>query len=89
MKKRYATTFDEYVGWMALNSPHATVLDWRRRLECALNEYAATLRAPSRYEGKLSGAEADRIGHGINRNAFLRGLIVAKPDWVKLRLSGY
>ncbi len=47
MEARYATSFDEYVGWMATNAPHATVLDWGRRLECALNEYTATLRAPS------------------------------------------
>ena len=48
VEARYATSFDEYVGWMATNSSHATVLDWGRRLECALNEYAASLRAPSR-----------------------------------------
>ncbi len=47
MEGRYATTFDEYVAWMATNSPHATVLDWGRRLEWALNEYSATLPAPS------------------------------------------
>ncbi len=52
MEARYATTFDEYVGWMATNAPHATVLDWGRRLECALNEYTATLPAP------LSGENA-------------------------------
>ncbi len=48
MEARYATTFDEYVGWMATNSPHATVLDWWRRLECARNEYITSLHPFSR-----------------------------------------
>lgn len=43
-----AANFDEYVGWMAINAPHATVLDWWRRLESARNKYASTLRVPSR-----------------------------------------
>jgi len=40
MAERFAHTFDEYVGWMAVNSPHATVLDWWRRLDRGLDEYA-------------------------------------------------
>jgi hypothetical protein len=43
METRYAANFDEYIGWMATNSPHATVLDWGRRIECARNEFIATL----------------------------------------------
>lgn len=48
METRYATNFDEYVGWMSVNSPHATVLDWGRRLECARNAYIASLYPFSR-----------------------------------------
>ncbi len=68
MEVRYATNFDEYVGWMATNSPHATILDWWRRLDCALHEYATTLRPLSRGANSwqaLQTAIVDdpRLGH--------------------------
>ena len=34
-----ATTFEEYVEIMAIESPHALILDWWGRLELAINEY--------------------------------------------------
>lgn len=34
-----ATTFEEYVQMLAIESPHALILDWWSRLEIAINEY--------------------------------------------------
>jgi hypothetical protein len=34
-----ATTFEEYVQALAIESPHALILDWWGRLELAINEY--------------------------------------------------
>jgi len=34
-----ATTFEEYVQILAIESPHALILDWWSRLEIAINEY--------------------------------------------------
>lgn len=34
-----ATTFEEYVQVLAIESPHALILDWWGRLELAINEY--------------------------------------------------
>jgi len=34
-----ATTFEEYVQIMAIESPHGLILDWWSRLEIAINEY--------------------------------------------------
>jgi hypothetical protein len=50
MEAQFPNTFTEYVAWMASNSPHATLLDWWRRLELNLREYAASrgLRAHAR-----------------------------------------
>ncbi len=42
MEAQWPKTFTEYVAWMASNSPHATLLDWWRRLELNLKEYAAS-----------------------------------------------
>lgn len=36
---RYATSFPEFVDWSATNAPHATVLDWWRRLDSAIRYY--------------------------------------------------
>lgn len=66
MTPAFARTFDEYVEWMALNAPHATVLDWWCRLDRALQEYAVAFQMPepSRYRARfeeLVGA-SDRLG---------------------------
>ena len=42
MEAQFPKTFTEYVAWMASNSPHAALLDWWRRLELNLKEYAAS-----------------------------------------------
>ena len=34
-----ATTFEEYVQILAIESPHALILNWWGRLELAINEY--------------------------------------------------
>ena len=34
-----AATFEEYVQILAIESPHALILDWWSRLESAINEY--------------------------------------------------
>jgi len=34
-----ATTFEEYVQIMAIESPHGLILDWWSRLEIAINQY--------------------------------------------------
>jgi hypothetical protein len=66
MTPAFARTFAEYVDWMALNAPHGTVLDWWRRLDQALQEYAAGFQMPepsthrARFE-ELVGA-SDRLG---------------------------
>ena len=42
MEAQFPRTFIEYVAWMASNSPHATLLDWWRRLDLTVTEYAAS-----------------------------------------------
>lgn len=39
----FATNFNDYAALMAKNSPHALVMDWWRRLDLTLHEYAAAL----------------------------------------------
>ena len=39
----FAPNFNDYVALMAKNSPHALVMDWWRRLDLTLHEYAAAL----------------------------------------------
>ena len=39
----FATNFNDYVALMSVNSPHALVMDWWRRLDLTLHEYAAAL----------------------------------------------
>jgi hypothetical protein len=36
---RYATTFEEHVQIMTIESPHALILEWGRRLDQALQNY--------------------------------------------------
>lgn len=58
----FARTFDEYVAWMALNAPHATVLDWWRRLEIELAQVAiekGTSRHPAFRFDALLRADAE------------------------------
>jgi hypothetical protein len=66
MTPAFARTFEEFVDWMALNAPRASVLDWWCRLDQALHEYAAAFRMPepsrcrTRFE-ELVGS-SDRLG---------------------------
>lgn len=46
-----AGNFAEYVDLMATNSPHATVMDWWRRLDMALHNY---------YDEEVSGTAPSR-----------------------------
>ena len=39
----FATNFNDYVAVISVNSPHAPVMDWWRRLDLTLHEYAAAL----------------------------------------------
>lgn len=41
MDVTFGTTFNDYVALMSVNSPHALVMDWWRRLDLTLHEYAA------------------------------------------------
>jgi len=67
MEAAWAKTFDEYVGWMAINSPHATVLDWWRRIELALEDYAVKRSITARARGALEAAVArdPRLGSDV------------------------
>lgn len=47
---RWVGTFSEYVAWMAINCPHALVMDSWRRLELVLHDYT-----------RNQGVEAPRI----------------------------
>jgi len=67
MEGAWAKTFDEYVGWMAINSPHATVLDWWRRIERGLEYYAVKRSITARPRGALETAVArdPRLGSDV------------------------
>jgi len=71
MEAPFARTFTEYVAWMATNSPHATLLDWWRRLELALREYAASRGLPPR-------AKHDRLEDAISEDPHLGPEIAAR-----------
>ena len=63
-----ATTFEEYVQILAIESPHALILDWWRRLEVAINEYfevhGVAVRSPIRSKELAIGADP-RLGSEI------------------------
>lgn len=44
MHVQVAENFNDYVALMAANSPHALVMDWWRRLDLALHEYAVHMQ---------------------------------------------
>ena len=44
-----ATTFEDYVQIMAIESPHALILDWWSRLELAIIEYFEAHRMPVKF----------------------------------------
>lgn len=85
----YATNFDEYVRWMATNSPHATVLDWWRRLDRAVHDHAPTTRrTPSRGSNTWSALQTAivndrRLGQGgatmLQRLRDLRNRVAHEP----------
>ena len=73
MEPTYARTFAEYVAWMATNAPHTTILDWWRRLELTLTDYA-------RARGLPCGAGHLRIERAISQDPALgldRAVMVA------------
>lgn len=43
MEVPFAKNFNDYVALMAATSPHALMMDWWRRLDLALREFADTL----------------------------------------------
>lgn len=43
MDAPFATNFNDYVTVMSVNAPHALVMDWWRRLDLTLHEYAVAL----------------------------------------------
>lgn len=71
MEAPFAKAFTEYVAWMATNSPHATLLDWWRRLELALREYADSRRLPS-------GAKHEQLEDTISQDPHLGPEIAAR-----------
>ncbi len=78
MEAPFATTFTEYVAWMASNSPHATMLDWWRRLELALREYANSRDLPPR-------ARHDRLEDAVSEDPYLGPEIAAKLRCLRQR----
>lgn len=66
MSPALARTFQEYVEWMSLNAPQAVVLEWWRRLDRALHEYAEAFQMaePSRYRARFDElvAASDKLG---------------------------
>ena len=61
------TTFDEMVGALALNTPHALVLDWWRRLERAIDDYfkARRLPRPAAIEAEKTIAGDPELGPAV------------------------
>ena len=51
--QRYATTFEEHVQIMAIESPHGLILDWWRRLSLAIDEYFKVRGLPVKSVGAL------------------------------------
>jgi len=52
MHTHVSTTFDQHLAVMTAESPCALVLDWWRRLDRSLVEYADALRAPRPAHGR-------------------------------------
>jgi len=73
----FAKTFTEYVDWIATNSPHATLLDWWRRLDLTLTEYAACRGLPAQARGLLEDA--------ISQDPQLGREIAATLRWLRQR----
>ncbi len=78
MEAPFARTFTGYVAWMATNSPHATLLDWWRRLELALREYARSRGLPPR-------ARHDRLEDAVSEDPHLGPEIAAKLRCLRQR----
>ncbi len=74
MEAQFAKTFTEYAAWMASNSPHAAVLDWWRRLELTLREYAASRGLAAAARGPLEDAISQDPQLGPEIAATLRRL---------------
>jgi hypothetical protein len=74
MEAQFAKTFTEYVAWMASNSPHATLLDWWRRLELTLKEYATSRGLTAPAKGALEDAISQDPQLGPEIAATLRRL---------------
>ena len=71
----FAKNFNDYVAMMSVNSPHALVMDWWRRLDLALHEYAAALglvvrrrdRRPIEEAVSLNDVALTTCIHGLRR----------------------
>lgn len=61
------TTFDEMVDVLALNNPHALILDWWRRLERAIDYHfnARGLPRPSAMEAEAAIAAHPELGTAV------------------------
>jgi hypothetical protein len=61
------TTFDEMVAVLALNTPHALVLDWWRRLERAIDYYfeARGLQRPGSVKAEEALADDAEVGSEV------------------------
>ncbi len=77
MEAPFAKTFTEAVVWMATNSPHATVLDWWRRLDLTLRDYAASQGPPAYARGQLEDV--------ISRDPRLGPEIATTLRWLRQR----
>jgi hypothetical protein len=85
-----ATTFEEYVQILAIESPHALILDWWRRLEVAINEYfevhGVAVRSPIRSKELAKGKGITNCPipppqrHHLNRNEEPLGLASRTRD---------
>lgn len=64
-----ATTFEEYVQILAIESPHALILDWWGRLDLAINEYfevyGMAVRSSAFFKEQAMGADP-RLGPEIS-----------------------
>lgn len=84
----WAGTFSDYAAWMAVNCPHALVMDFWRRLEFVLREYSnnrgrtsATLPEIERMLGEDDnlGREVHGLVSGLRR---LRNRVAHEPGVV-------
>jgi hypothetical protein len=87
MEVPFPKNFKDYVALMAANSPHALVMDWWRRLDLALREYADAFKPVVALRNRRAIEEAvsmDRVlGPGfadcVRRLRLLRNQVAHEP----------